>query len=116
MSPGGITFSADCLFSFTAELYFKSGQYAIDYDKIAALALSVFNAMSYYYLNYENIELAKSCKRLLEIVEEYPVKNEAQKLQLIADQLELSEEQLGPVKLENPTISDREFKSLVKES
>ncbi len=88
----------------------------IDYDKIASLALSVFYAMYYYYLNYENIELAKSCKRLLEIIEEYPVKNEAQKLQLIADQLELSEEQLGPVKLENPTISDREFKSLVKES
>ena len=88
----------------------------IAYNKIAALALSVFYAMYYYYLNFEKKELATACKRLLEIVEEYPVKNEAQRLQLITDQLDLSKEQLDSSKLLNPKISDVEFKAMVKES
>ena len=88
----------------------------IDKDKIASLALSVFYAMYYYYLNYENIELAKYCKRLLEIVEEYPVENEAKRLQLISEQLETSMQQLDSRKINNPVISDLEFKALVKES
>ena len=124
-NKNSITRSNNCEYNYTGIFgYVENMVYVLEGaikdkvkpDKIAALAISVFYAMYYYYLNWERIELAKASKRLLEIVDEYPVKDADELTQIIKDQFFTSFDVLDKEKLANPKIDIMEFVKLVEES
>lgn len=99
------------------ELVLKNGiKEKVPYDNIAALAISVFYAMYYYYICYEKIELAQATKGILDVVVEYPVKDEKKQKELIKNQFLSSYDVLDKDRMENPPIDPMDFARLVKES
>ncbi len=124
-NKNSITRNNDCEYNYTGIFgYVDNMVYVLEEaikdkvpaKRIAALAISVFYAMYYYYLNWERIELARACKRLLEIVDEYPVKDEKELTELIKNQFFTSFDTLDKEKLANPKIGIMEFVKLVEES